>query len=128
MPSTTADATAGRATSRDCIAPGRSCGAAVEPPFSVEISMRETLIRERVRRLLRDAELPADDPVRVWAGPSRGRVCCCCDEGIRTVTEYEVDFSADRRLYFHPRCYAIWKDARREPHAGGSAEVSGLGS
>jgi hypothetical protein len=70
-------------------------------------------VRERVRQLLTSGRLPAEDPVKLWAGPSMAKPCFCCVETISTATEYELDFRDTPGILFHPRCYAIWNEERK---------------
>ena len=75
--------------------------------------MDDAQVRERVRELLVAGRLPADDPIKLWAGPSMAKTCSCCGETISTATEYELDFSGTLTILFHPRCYAIWNEERK---------------
>ena len=83
--------------------------------------MDDTLVRERVREMLAVNRLPADEPAKLWAGPSMGKPCNACGETIRTATEYELDFPT-LTILLHPRCYAIWNEERRRGTASASAE------
>jgi hypothetical protein len=82
----------------------------------------DALVRERVREMLAANRLPADDPVKLWAGPSMGKPCYVCGETIRTATEYELDFVPALTILLHPRCYAIWNEERRRGTASPAAE------
>ena len=84
--------------------------------------MDDALVRERVREMLIARRLPADDPTKLWAGPSLGKPCTACGETIRTATEYELDFALSVTILLHPRCYAIWNEERRRGSASASAE------
>lgn len=86
--------------------------------------MDDALVRERVRELLASGRLPADDPVKLWAGPSMGKPCSACGERIQTPTEYELDFAPTRTLLLHPRCYAIWNEERRRGSAPAAEHAS----
>jgi hypothetical protein len=87
-----------------------------------EEQVDDALVRERVREMLAANRLPADDPVKLWAGPSMGKPCSACGETIRTATEYELDFAATLTILLHPLCYAIWNEERRRGTASASAE------
>ena len=84
--------------------------------------MDDALVRERVREMLGNHRLPADDPAKLWAGPSMGKPCTACGETIRTATEYELDFPPNVTILLHPRCYAIWNEERRRGTTAASAE------
>lgn len=81
-------------------------------------------MRQRVRRLLRDAKLPRGSPVKLWVGPATNVPCCCCTEAIDTGYEYELAFATAVSLKFHPRCYVIWDEERA---ASGEGAVGGPG-
>ena len=87
--------------------------------------MDDALVRERVREMLATGQLPAGDPVKLWAGPSMGKPCTICGETIRTATEYELDFASPVvTLLLHPRCYAIWNEERARGTPASAEHVS----
>ncbi|HEX6211694.1 MAG TPA: hypothetical protein VF136_13015 [Methylomirabilota bacterium] len=69
---------------------------------------------EVVCRKLDDGRLPADGPVKTWAGYGRGRPCSVCDEVIGPgQVEYELESEAQGPVYcFHVSCHAIWEAER----------------
>ena len=86
--------------------------------------MDDALVRERVRDMLATGRLPSTDPVKLWAGPSMAKPCSVCGAAIRTTTEYELDFNPPVTLVLHPRCYAIWNEARRRDTSASAEHAS----
>jgi hypothetical protein len=92
--------------------------------------MTRRILRHRVRDLLRTNRLPPGDSyLRLRAGPASGRLCSCCDEAIRSGTEYGPEVRDSPGWRFHPRCHAIWKEERfnrgeaDDDMAAGSASI-----
>jgi hypothetical protein len=81
-------------------------------------------VRQRLRELLASRRIPADDPVKLWAGPSMTKPCSACGEIIGTVTEYELDLPGPLTVVFHPRCYAIWNEERKRQQPGRAEQAS----
>jgi len=56
--------------------------------------------------------LPAETPVRMWAGLGRGRPCNACGNLVTvTEVEHELDFARGRTVRFHDACSETWRRA-----------------
>jgi hypothetical protein len=70
----------------------------------------EANIRARVRHMLKNEEIPCDEPETIWAGTGTGEHCIACARPIAaTEVEYEVELS-NRTYRLHRACYAIWEE------------------
>ena len=67
--------------------------------------MDESVLSERVSRLLLSGELPTTVPERCVGGPGSGRRCDVCRMHIE-VCDLEVE--VDGRFSLHPGCYLLW--------------------
>jgi hypothetical protein len=70
---------------------------------------------DRVLLKLRTRDLPVDDPLKIWAGPSMGGPCDVCGEPIASPAEYELDFAGGLTVRFDRACYALWQSLRTQP-------------
>jgi len=84
----------------------------------VEVTMREVLLRELVRALLRDCYLPREAPAQMWGGEGSGWRCDVCGHPIaHGEAEYELLFTrpGDSGLHLHRPCYEMWEIERQRP-------------
>jgi hypothetical protein len=73
--------------------------------------MDDSTVRERVRQLLINGELPTTVPDLSVGGPGNGEDCPVCMSRILT-SGVEVEIADD--LALHPGCYLIWSaEAKR---------------
>jgi hypothetical protein len=74
--------------------------------------MEIRLLRDRIRRLLANRQLPCEEG-RAWAGRGgSGTHCVACGEPIApTDVEFEVELSSGGpALRLHRVCYAVWRE------------------
>lgn len=77
-----------------------------------------------IRAKLAAGTLPGAAPLKTWGGPSSGRLCDGCGDGIALGgMEYEVDFTEAATIRLHRGCFDIWEVERGNGHhiSGGSA-------
>ena len=57
--------------------------------------------------------LPADRPVKTWAGYGTGKTCNACDlSTTKADIEYEADLADGRTFVFHQPCLTLWHQER----------------
>ena len=67
-----------------------------------------------VRTKIDAGVLPADLPVKLWAGHGGGELCAVCEEPIvEAQTEYEVQYVQGPPIKFHIHCHQLWDSERR---------------
>jgi hypothetical protein len=72
-------------------------------------AVEESVVRDRIREMLRTGSLPCDEPTSTWGGNGSGHHCVVCRERIdETEVEYEVDLPSAKSLRLHRRCHALW--------------------
>ena len=72
--------------------------------------MDEHALRVEARERIQRGALPAEEPVRTWAGPGTGRSCGLCDRPIASGdAEFELQFGGKPDYRFHTICHASWQ-------------------
>jgi len=75
--------------------------------------MDEVELRREAQDRMRQGALPAEEPVRIWAGPGTGEFCALCDDPIATgETELELEYPDNGGCRLHTRCHVLWELAR----------------
>ena len=74
----------------------------------------EDLVRQLIRRKLRDRRLPRGRASDIWAALGEGQACDACDEPI--VAKQQAVWAIATRdwisIHFHALCYELWEVER----------------
>jgi hypothetical protein len=72
---------------------------------------KQQAVRQRIRQMLEQGEMPCDEPDKTWAGRGTGTHCAACGETIQpSDIEYEVDLLPGATLRLHRDCHDIWQE------------------
>jgi len=70
----------------------------------------QDLVRQLIRRKLRERRLPQGRASSIWAAVGQGQACDACGEPIvlRRDAVWAVAWQDWMSLHFHPDCYELW--------------------